>query len=141
MLLIQDFNEYGFGIKTVHHQTNLRMHHNIKTGNDGELAACAHLQEKGYEILERNYRYRTSEIDLIAKHENWLVFVEVKTRSSSFFGFPEEFVDRKKQLLIFEAADNYVYEKDWNGNVRYDIVSIMVTRGRLEVFHIEDAFY
>ena len=117
------------------------MYNNIKTGNDGELAACAHLQEKGYEILERNYRYWKSEIDLIAKHEDWLVFVEVKTRSSSFFGFPEEFVDRKKQLLIFEAADNYVYEKDWNGNVRYDIVSIMVTRGKLEVFHIEDAFY
>ena len=117
------------------------MNNNIKTGNDGEQAACTHLQEKGYEILEKNYRYRKSEIDLIAKHENWLVFIEVKTRSSSFFGFPEEFVDRKKQLLIFEAADNYVYEKDWNGNVRYDIVSIMVTRGKREIFHIEDAFY
>ncbi len=114
---------------------------NMKTGNDGEQAASEHLQAKGYEILERNYRYRKAEIDLIAKHENWLVFVEVKTRSSTFFGYPEELVDRKKQLLIFEAAENYVYEKDWNGNVRYDIVSVMLNRGQLEVYHIEDAFY
>ncbi len=117
------------------------MNANMKIGNDGEQAACAHLEEKGYQILERNYRYRKSEVDLIVKHGNWLVFVEVKTRSSSFFGYPEEFVDRKKQFLIFEAAENYVYEKDWNGNVRYDIVSVMLTRGKVEVYHIEDAFY
>jgi len=117
------------------------MNDNIKTGKEGEQAACKHLEGKGYEILERNYRYRKAEVDLIAKHDNWLVFVEVKTRSSSFFGFPEEFVDRKKQQLIFEAADNYMYEKDWNGNVRYDIVSVMMTRGKMEVYHIEDAFY
>jgi putative endonuclease len=114
---------------------------NIEIGNEGEQAACDHLLGKGYEVLQRNYKYRKAEIDLIVKHDNWLVFVEVKTRSSSFFGYPEEFVDRKKQLLIFEAAENYVYEKDWNGNVRYDIVSVMITRGKMEVYHIEDAFY
>jgi putative endonuclease len=114
---------------------------NMKIGLNGERAACSVLEKKGYEILEKNYRYRKSEIDLIAKHENWLVFVEVKTRSGSFFGFPEEFVDRKKQFMIFEAAENYMYEKDWNGNVRYDIVSVMAVRGNLEVYHIEDAFY
>jgi len=117
------------------------MNDNIKTGKEGEQAACDHLEAKGYEILERNYRYRKSEVDLIVRQDNWLVFVEVKTRSSSFFGYPEEFVDRKKQFLIFEAAENYVYEKDWNGNVRYDIVSVMLTHGKLEVYHIEDAFY
>ena len=113
----------------------------MKMGVDGEQAACSFLKQKGYEILEKNYRYRKSEIDLIVKHDNWLVFVEVKTRSSSFFGYPEEFVDRKKQLMIFDAAENYMYEKDWNGNVRYDIVSIMAVKGKLEVYHIEDAFY
>jgi putative endonuclease len=113
----------------------------MKMGLDGERAACSFLKEKGYEILEKNYRYRKSEIDLIVKHENWLVFVEVKTRSGSFFGFPEEFVDRKKQLTIFDAAENYMYEKDWNGNVRYDIVSVMAVKGKLEIYHIEDAFY
>lgn len=117
------------------------MNNNIKIGTDGEQAACEHLEAKGYQVLERNYRYRKAEIDLIVKHDNWLVFVEVKTRSSSFFGFPEEFVDRKKQFMIFEAAENYIYEKDWNGNVRYDIVSVLITRGKMEVYHIEDAFY
>jgi putative endonuclease len=117
------------------------MNENMKTGNDGEDAARAFLEQKGYEILERNYRYRRSEVDLIVKHNNWLVFVEVKTRSSAFFGYPEEFVDRKKQFLIFEAAENYMYEKDWNGNVRYDIVSVMSAKGKMEVYHIEDAFY
>jgi len=117
------------------------MNNKIKIGNDGEQAACEHLERKGYEILVRNYRYRKAEVDLIVKHDNWLVFVEVKTRSSSFFGYPEEFVDRKKQVLIFEAAENYVYETDWNGNVRYDIVSVMITNGVMEVYHIEDAFY
>jgi putative endonuclease len=113
----------------------------LKIGNDGEQAACTFLESKGYEILEKNYRYRKSEVDLIVKHDNWLIFVEVKTRSGSFFGYPETFVDRKKQYMIFEAAENYMYEKDWNGNVRYDIVSIMVVKGKLEIFHIEDAFY
>lgn len=117
------------------------MSSNIQTGIDGERAACEHLEAKGYQILEKNYRYKKSEIDLIVKQDNWLVFVEVKTRSSSFFGYPEEFVDRKKQFMIFDAAENYVYEKDWNGNVRYDIVSVMITRGKMEVYHIEDAFY
>lgn len=126
----------GFVAKNLAMQTS-----NQKTGQEGERAACEFLIGKGYEILEKNYRYRQSEVDLIVRQDNWLVFVEVKTRSSSFFGYPEEFVDRKKQQLIFEAALNYMYEKDWNGNVRYDIVSIMIVKGKMEVYHVEDAFY
>lgn len=118
------------------------MTNKIKTGTSGETAAREFLKEKGYEIVVSNYRYRKSEIDLIVKKDNWLVFVEVKTRSSAYFGYPEEFVDRAQQRSIFLGADQYMYETDWEGNVRYDIVSVMMVNGMVEeVYHIEDAFY
>lgn len=103
--------------------------------------AAEYLSAKGYEVLERNYRYGRAEIDLIVKIKNWLVFVEVKTRSGSDFGFPEEFVDRAKEELILTAAENYIYKIDWEGNVRYDIVSVLGTVAGWEIEHFEDAFY
>lgn len=109
----------------------------MQTGSDGEGAAAEYLVSKGYEILERNYRYSRAEIDLIVKIKNWLVFVEVKTRTSSAFGFPEEFVDRAKEELILMAAENYIDKINWEGNVRYDIISIL----KGEIMHFEDAFY
>lgn len=113
----------------------------IKRGFEGEGLAITFLEKKGYQLLERNYRYKRSEIDLIVKKDNWLVFVEVKTRSSTAFGFPEEFVDYKKAEKILEGADQYMYEANWNGNVRYDIVSIVLKEGEPEIHHFEDAFY
>ena len=113
----------------------------MQTGGDGESAAADYLIAKGYEVLERNYRHGRAEIDLIVKKKNWLVFVEVKTRSYSRFGFPEEFVDRAKEELILMAAENYIYETNWEGNVRYDIVSVLGVGFEREVVHFEDAFY
>lgn len=116
------------------------MANTIKTGNKGEDLAADFLQEKGFEVIARNYRYKHSEIDLIAKHGNLLVFVEVKTRSSSTFGEPEAFVDSKKASKIFEGAEQYVFENNWNGNIRFDIVSVKLG-GNGEVVHFEDAFH
>lgn len=113
----------------------------IKRGNAGEELAADFLVQKGFEIVERNYRYKRSEIDVIARKDNWLIFVEVKTRSSSYFGHPEEFVDSKKRSKILEGADHYLQETNWQGNVRYDIISINLTGGQSKVVHIEDAFY
>ena len=113
----------------------------IKRGAEGEDLAQNFLKQKGFKVLERNYRYKRSEIDLIVCRDNWLVFVEVKTRTSTAFGYPEEFVDYHKKKMIFDGALHYMYEKDWQGNVRYDIVSINLTRGGPEIHHIEDAFY
>lgn len=113
----------------------------IKRGNEGEQLAADFLAQMGFEIVERNYRYKRSEIDIIARIDNWLIFVEVKTRSSSDFGHPEEFVDSRKRKKILEGADHYLQETNWQGNVRYDIVSINLTSGRPKVVHIEDAFY
>jgi len=113
----------------------------IKRGNEGEQLAADFLMQRGFKIVERNYRHKRSEIDLIAQLDNWLIFVEVKTRSSSYFGHPEEFVDSRKRKKILEGAEHYLNEKDWQGNVRYDIVSINLSSGSPEVVHIEDAFY
>lgn len=113
----------------------------IKRGFEGEDLAITFLKEKGYRLLERNYRYKRSEIDLIVEKDNWLVFVEVKTRSSTSFGYPEEFVDEKKAAKIMEGADQYIHENNWKANVRYDIVSIVLKKGNSEIVHFEDAFY
>lgn len=113
----------------------------IKTGTDGEDFAAAFLIEKGFKVLERNYRFKKSEIDLIVSRGNWLIFVEVKTRTSTAFGFPEEFVDYNKKLKILEGALEYMYVKDWQGNVRYDIVAVNILGSKHEIKHIEDAFY
>jgi putative endonuclease len=113
----------------------------IKKGKEGEDMAARFLKDKGYEIVQRNYRYKQSEIDLIVKKDNWLIFVEVKLRSSDAYGYPEDFVDYKKAKNIIDGAEQYTYEKDWQGNVRYDIVSIRVMRDKTEIIQIEDAFY
>ncbi len=103
--------------------------------------ATRFLMEKGYEIIERNYRYKRLEIDLIVKKDNWLIFVEVKLRSSDAYGYPEDFVDYKKAKNIVDGAEQYTYDKNWQGNVRYDIVSIRLLRDKTEIVQIEDAFY
>jgi putative endonuclease len=113
----------------------------IKRGKEGEQLAADFLTKNGFEIIERNYRHKRSEIDLIVKKNNWLIFVEVKARSSAYFGYPEQFVDRNKVRMILQGALNYMYEINWQGNVRYDIVSVMLTGSLREIVHIEDAFY
>jgi putative endonuclease len=113
----------------------------IEKGKAGEDLAARFLLEKGYQILARNYRFKRSEIDIIAQKDNCLVFVEVKWRSTDAFGYPEEFVNEKKAAKILEGADQYIYEANWNGNIRFDIVAIRQINGQTEVVQIEDAFY
>lgn len=113
----------------------------IKKGKEGETLAADFLITKGFEIIARNYRHKRSEIDLIAKKNNWLIFVEVKMRSSDAYGYPEDFVDYKKAKNIIDGAEEYTYQLNWQGNVRYDIISIRDQHGEKEIVHIEDAFY
>jgi putative endonuclease len=113
----------------------------IKKGKEGEDMAARFLVEKGFEIIERNYRHKRYEIDLIVKKDNWLVFVEVKLRSSDAFGYPEDFVDYKKAKNVIDGAEQYTYENNWQGNVRFDIVSIRLLKDKTEIVQIEDAFY
>lgn len=109
----------------------------IAKGKDGEKRAEDFLKLKGFDIVERNYRYKRSEIDLIIRKDNWLVFVEVKLRNSSAFGHPEQSVNSAKRKKIMEGAAQYLEETQWTGNVRYDIVAIR----KNEIIHFEDAFY
>lgn len=108
---------------------------------EAENLAADFLKQQGYEIVARNYRYQRSEIDLIVRKENWLVFVEVKMRSSDAFGYPEEFVDYRKAKNIVFGAEQYTFEHNYEGNVRYDVVAISLRNGKPEIRHFEDAFY
>jgi putative endonuclease len=105
-------------------------------GKEKESLTESFLQQKGYVILDKNYRYKKGEIDLIAKQEEILVFVEVKYRKNNRFGFPETAVSESKENLIRATAENYIFEKNWKGRIRFDIVAIS---GK-EVMHLEDAF-
>ena len=107
-------------------------------GNRGEALAADFLRSKGFEILARNYRYGRAEIDLIVRKENWLLFVEVKTRSAVDFGEPEDFVDQKKMNRIIDAAEQYIFATDWLGHIRFDIVSVKLG-WETEILHLEDA--
>ncbi|WNJ17238.1 YraN family protein [Pontibacter sp. G13] len=113
-------------------------------GKRGEEIAAGFLEAKGLNILDRNYRYEKAEVDLVALclDPAELIFVEVKTRSSEAFGYPEESVDEAKKKLIFKAADSYVYEKQMSTvPVRFDIISInMQNPEHPLIHHIEDAF-
>ncbi|MCI4671416.1 MAG: YraN family protein [Bacteroidia bacterium] len=113
-------------------------------GKKGEQLACEFLMTKGYHILDQNYRYEKGEIDLVVLRMEpaELVFVEVKTRSSEKWGFPEESVTEAKKKMIFKTADAYLYEKNmWTVPVRFDIIAINMKDPENPMFHhIEDAF-
>lgn len=111
------------------------------TGKQGEEEAVRYLREKGYEIMTRNYRYQHAEIDLIVKKGKILAFVEVKTRTNLSYGNPEEFVSYTKAKLVMKAAEQYIFARDWQGDVRFDIVAVTVAGSELRIKHIEDAFY
>lgn len=111
-----------------------------KIGSFGEQLALKELQRNGFEILETNWRYHPLEIDIIAQKENALHIVEVKTRSTSDFGHPEQFVSRAKQKRLIKAAHEYILLKDLDLEVYFDIVSVVVSDNTHEVVLIEDAF-
>ena len=117
------------------------MPNNTEKGNIGEELACNFLIKKGYLILERNWRYKHLEIDIVASNNNTLVIVEVKLRSSAFFGNPEEFVTTSKQKKLIKAADFYIKENNINWETRFDIVSIIQNGNELTIEHFEEAFY
>lgn len=112
----------------------------IKTGNKGEEIAANFLMENGYEIVQRNFRYRYSEIDLIVKKDGFLVFVEVKTRSSTAFGEPENFVSARQEAKIHQGAEEYIFKSDWHGPIRFDIVSVVLGKS-ISITHFEDAIH
>ena len=109
-------------------------------GKLGEELAVEYLIEKGYQILERNWRSGHKEIDIIAQIDDNLVIVEVKTRKSDDYGEPDIAVGIAKQRMLIWAADAYVRKNQLNVDVRFDIVSIVISDEEPQIEHIEDAF-
>jgi putative endonuclease len=110
-------------------------------GELGEELAVEELEKNGYEIVERNWRYKKAEIDIIARKNEVLAIVEVKTRSSNYFGDPQDFVNTKKIKMLVEAVNEYVVSKDLDVEVRFDIIAIIKNENRLTIEHLEDAFF
>lgn len=116
-------------------------HHHL--GNRGESIASTHLQKNGYRILEQNWRYDRAEIDIVAQKDDLLVIVEVKTRSTDFFGDPSSFVNERKQTLLMKAAEAYLEQHALQLEVRFDVVGIVTDPhrpGYRRIHHIPDAF-
>lgn len=108
-------------------------------GDAGEKLASEFLEARGFSIVARNFRYKRAEVDLIVSSEKLLVFVEVKYRKNHAFGEPESFVSAAQSKRIVEAAEHYVLEHDWHGDIRFDIIAI--TQATHEIVHLVDAFY
>ncbi|EDP71006.1 hypothetical protein FBALC1_00942 [Flavobacteriales bacterium ALC-1] len=110
-------------------------------GKKGEQLAVDYLLEKNYEIIERNYRFDKAEVDVIAKKDDILAIVEVKTRSTIDFGNPQDFVKPKQIKNLVKAVDEYVTENDLDIEVRFDIIAIVKKGKGFEIEHLENAFY
>ena len=109
---------------------------------EGQRTAKEFLLKNGYEILGENYRLRSSEIDIIAKHGGFTVFVEVKFRKGLSYGLPRESVGRQKQKRIINAAMHYVASKQLTeGDFRFDVVEVVKKDGKIYVNHLVDAFW
>lgn len=118
------------------------MGNNRKTGILGENYAKQHLVDSGYEIISTNYRCRAGEIDIIAKKEEFIVFLEVKYRKSLLYGYPRESVNAKKQSRIRDVAIFYIVAEDiLNLDFRFDVIEILqVAQGEIKIEHIKNAF-
>jgi putative endonuclease len=114
---------------------------NLSFGKKGEDLAAEYLIEEGYDILERNWRFRHIEIDIIARDRDQLVIAEVKTRSGNTWGEPSTAVDIRKQRALILAAERYIYSHNIDLDVRFDIVSIIIGHNRTVLEHIKEAFH
>ncbi len=111
-------------------------------GRWGEDAAAAFLQSQGYQVLERNWRcHGLGEVDLVARRDDCLVFVEVRARRTSTYGAPEESLTPVKRQRMISLAEAYAEQHDWEGNYRIDVIALeMDAQGRLtRREHIENA--
>lgn len=117
--------------------------HNQITGADGEEMAVEFLEDKGYVILDRNYKFMRGEVDIVAYVGREIVFVEVKTRSSGYYGTPEEAVDEEKKLQIKKVAEAWLHERKMEGApVRFDVISILEPKAdEKRIKHFEGAFW
>lgn len=114
------------------------MHNNQEIGRIGENLAAKYLQKSGYMIIDRNFRCKQGEIDIIAKYGKEFVFVEVKTRTNLNYGKPAEAVTQIKQKHIEKATQYYIYIKNlFNAFIRLDIVEVYIKSNEYRINHIK----
>tara|TARA_X000000950_G_scaffold171954_1_gene209478 strand:- start:301 stop:657 length:357 start_codon:yes stop_codon:yes gene_type:complete len=109
-------------------------------GEEGEIIAQHFIEKKGFKILDCNWRYLQYEVDIIARDEKKIIFIEVKTRSTYRYGFPDESVTPKKEKTLVEAAEIYLEQKNYSSEVRFDVISVVKNETEEKIYHIEDAF-
>lgn len=109
-------------------------------GIEGEELATAFLRQKGYTILAKNYKTRFGEIDIIAKDSDVFVFIEVKTRADTTFGYPFEAVNLRKREKIRKVALFFMKKLNKEVPARFDVLSISMKDGMQQIAHIKDAF-
>ncbi len=115
-------------------------HHN-EYGKEAEETAKEYLEQQGYRILARNYRFDNAEIDLICTDGHINIFVEVKARKNAHYGYPEDAVTDTKEQHLLRAAGQFIEENDLHGEYRFDIISITGQGEHKQVRHIKDAFF
>ena len=114
---------------------------NKHTGDKGETIAVNFLQKRGFNIIERNWRYKHLEIDIIATQKNKLHFVEVKTRTTQKYGMPEESVSQAKMNRLKIAAGAYLQlHPEWE-LIQFDVIAIMIGKDKEDILLIDDVFF
>ena len=111
-----------------------------RIGERGEDNAVNFLLANGYEVLQRNFRFGRAEIDIIAQKNAVLVFIEVKTRRNTNYGYPETYLSEPQQERIHLAAEEYVLQNEWQADIRFDVISILWDADESNFEHFEDAF-
>lgn len=116
---------------------------NRRIGSIGEKLAANYIKKKGYNILDCNYRTKLGELDIVAKKQDIIVFIEVKTRTSSVYGMPSEAVNYKKQQTIQKLSQQYILYQKLNKNCfsyRFDVIEVKLIGKKYKIDHIENAF-
>jgi putative endonuclease len=113
-------------------------HNNL--GQQGEEFAKQYLIDSGYKILETNWRSGHLEIDIIAKKYDFLSIIEVKTRASNAYGYPEEFINKTKMKNLVRAAETYILRKGYQHGARFEIISLTKKGDTFEVEYFEEGF-
>ena len=103
--------------------------------------AAKFLTNKGYEVLEINWVYNKFEVDIIAKYQEKIIIIEVKTRENNYIGEPWEAVTIAKQKRIIKTANEYIINNQIDVEVRFDVISIIHNQKETKIEHLEDAFY
>ena len=110
-------------------------------GKNGERLAIKYLRQNGYKVLEKNWITGRKEIDIIAEDDEFIIFIEVKTRMADFQLHPRDTVSVHKQRNIIFAAQTYIQRNEIEKEARFDIITVVVEGAKHELEHIKDAFY